>query len=91
MPGPKSDKQWADAIRVAVNEHMEGNPKNPKKIRQLASNLVDLALSGESWAVQEVGNRLDGRPHQSVAVGGDEESPIHVVTKIERVIVDPKD
>lgn len=65
MPGPKSDKAWADAIRMAVNEHVDNDPKKPRKLRMLASNLVDLAMQGESWAMQEVGNRLDGRPHQT--------------------------
>lgn len=70
MPGPKSDKAWADAIRIAVNEHLDGDPKKPKKIRQLATNLVNLALEGKSWAVKEVGQRLDGKPKQQQELSG---------------------
>lgn len=63
MPGPKSDKIWADAVRRAVNRRLENEEGKPKKIERLADNLVDLAMQGEGWAMQEIGNRLDGRPH----------------------------
>lgn len=65
MPGPKSDKLWADAIRKVVHEPDDTDPEKRKKLHRLASNLVKLALEGEGWAMQEVGNRLDGRPHQT--------------------------
>jgi hypothetical protein len=68
MPGPKSDKIWADAVRRAVMRRIENEEGKPQKIERLADNLVDCGLAGESWAVQEIGNRLDGRPHQSADV-----------------------
>ena len=62
MPGPKSDKLWADAVRVAVNDHVDGDLKKPKALRQLAANLVKMALEGDMAAVKEIGDRLDGKP-----------------------------
>lgn len=52
--------------------------------------MVDFALEGQGWAMQEIGNRLDGRPAQAVMVSGDEDNPLQVVNKVERVIVTPE-
>ena len=68
MPGPKSDKLWADAVRVAVNDHVDGDPKKPKALRQLAANLVKLALDGDMQAIKEIGDRIDGRPQATADI-----------------------
>ena len=73
MPGPKSDKIWADAIRKAVHEYHEQKGTNGKvrKIRYLnllALNLVQVAAAGDIQAVKEIGDRLDGKPSQSMDV-----------------------
>lgn len=65
MPGPKSDKIWADAVRRAVNRRLENAEGKPKKIEHLADKLVDLALDGDMTAVKEIGDRLDGKPHST--------------------------
>lgn len=62
--GPK-DKLFADAVRVAVNR--EG-PDGRKKLFALADKLVAEALNGESWAMQQVADRLDGKPAQESTV-----------------------
>lgn len=81
MPGPKSDKLWSDAIRQVVMEPDQSDPEKRKKLRRLASNLVDLAMQGEGWAMQEVGNRLDGRPGQAIQHQGEDGGPLQVVIK----------
>ena len=69
-PGGRArEKTWADAIRIAVNEAYEDGDK--KKLRVLADKLVDKALQGEIAAMKEIGDRLDGKAAQSVAVSGD--------------------
>ena len=37
-------------------------------LRKIADKLVALAVDGVPWAVQEVANRLDGKPAQTVQV-----------------------
>ena len=49
-----------------MKRRMENEDGKPQKIERLADKLVDFALDGQGWAMQEIGNRLDGRPHQSV-------------------------
>jgi len=63
--GPKSDKRWREAITLAV---LEPGERGVRKLRTIAEKVVELALGGEQWAVQEIGDRLDGKSHQSVAV-----------------------
>jgi hypothetical protein len=36
------------------------------KLRRAADKLVDCAANGEGWAIKELADRLDGKPHQSV-------------------------
>jgi hypothetical protein len=89
MANPKADKIWSEAVQRAVKRRMENEDGKPQKIERLADKLVDFALEGQGWAMQEIGNRLDGRPAQAVTVSGDEENPLQVVNKVERVIVTP--
>lgn len=70
MPGPKSDKIWSAAIRKAVHEYIEVEDEEGKKekhraINLLATNFVRLALKGDVQATKEIGDRLDGKPHQT--------------------------
>jgi hypothetical protein len=62
-PGGKSGhKIFTDALRLEVNRI---DPKNPdrKKINALAEKLVNAALiDGESWAFQQIADRLEGKP-----------------------------
>lgn len=61
------DKQFADMIRLAVNE--EDPVRKIRRLRLIADKVVDLAVSGESWAAQMVADRLDGKPVQQMEVG----------------------
>jgi hypothetical protein len=58
----RKGKDWFDAIRKECVQR-EALPKIAKKV-------VDMALEGEQWAIQEIGNRLDGKPAQAVEVSG---------------------
>jgi hypothetical protein len=63
--GTWRDKQFRDALQLAVNEELlDGR----KKLRVIAEKLVDCAMSGESWAVEQVASRLDGKPAQDINV-----------------------
>lgn len=59
-----SNKAWQDAIRVAVMR-AHSDPKKGKKLAALADALVDAGLEGDVSALQEIGNRLDGRVPQA--------------------------
>jgi len=42
----------------------------------IADKCADEAMNGEAWAVREVGDRLDGKPAQAIAIRGDPDSPV---------------
>lgn len=63
-------RQFKDALRKALKS--DGVDKLPK----IAETLVNKAIEGEQWAVQEVANRLDGRPAQEVALTGEDGGPL---------------
>lgn len=82
--GRVQDKPWREAIQLALKD------KDPKQLRKIAAKVVAAATKGEAWAIQEIGNRLDGKPAQQQIITGDDEGGPVRLEKIERVIVDPK-
>jgi hypothetical protein len=74
-PGGKSgQKIFSNAPRLEVNRI---DPKNPdrKKINALAEKLVECALEDkESWAFQQIADRLEGKPSQVVETTDDRDN-----------------
>lgn len=62
---PPSEKAFADALRIAVTAD-DGTGQT--KLRAIAEKLVTSAVAGESWAIQQVADRLDGKPAQESTV-----------------------
>ena len=77
------NKPWRDALDRAIKQ------SDPDRLRNIAEKLLNKAETGDIQALKEVGDRLDGRPHQSLEVSGDPLKPL--ITRVEKVIVDPKD
>jgi hypothetical protein len=67
-----AEKPWRNALNraIAQDDHV--------RLRQAAEQLLTQAASGESWAIKELGDRLDGKPHQQVAVTGADNGPLTV-------------
>lgn len=63
--GGLKDKAFADAVRIAVSRKAEDGRR---KLMLLADKLIDCALSGEGWAMQQIADRLDGKPAQESTV-----------------------
>ena len=76
-PGP-GEKPWRDAIKRAVNRHVAGEG-DPKALEKLADKLVDLGLAGDTSALKEIGDRLDGKPAQTLQ--GDAEAPFEHIMR----------
>jgi hypothetical protein len=63
--GQQKDRQFADALRLVVNrDEVDGK----KKLLKIAEKLVECAIAGDSWAVAQVADRLDGRPAQESTI-----------------------
>lgn len=77
-------KVWAAAIHRAL-ERRQTADQRIKAIDELADKLLEACYEGDLSALQELGNRLDGKPAQVIV--GDEDAPPVRIEKIERVIV----
>src|SRR3990167_7116792 len=58
----KSDKPWMHALRLAA---MAREPGGERRLRLIAERCVKMAMAGDLGAIQEIGNRLDGKPAQA--------------------------
>jgi hypothetical protein len=56
----KVNRLWAETIRRAVVQ------ADPEKLRRIADKLLAMAEDGDIQAIKEVGDRLDGKPNQTV-------------------------
>jgi hypothetical protein len=61
----RGEKFFTDALRLAVNQD---DGAGFRKIRRIAEKLVEQAMAGEGWAIQQVADRLDGKPAQDTAL-----------------------
>jgi hypothetical protein len=80
----KNAKRWQQAIRRALARKY-GTVDDG--LEQLATKLVNLADNSERWAIEEVGNREDGKPSQVIA--GDPDEPVRTISEILIRGVDP--
>ena len=85
--GPQGEKPWRQALMLAVNRP-DGDQPDRKLLAKIAEQVVKAAAGGDIQAAREIGDRLDGKPAQAI-VGDNDADPINVLTKIERVIVNP--
>lgn len=78
----KKGKLIEDLLRkVCVQE-------DNKRISQALSAILDKAADGDLRCVEFIRDTFDGKPAQAII--GEEDNPLKLITRIERVIVDPK-
>ena len=73
--------EWRQAlkralVRVAEAEGEDAEISYRKGLDIVADKFVEAASSGEAWAIKEIGDRLDGKPGQSVTLGEDPDNPL---------------
>lgn len=76
------NRPFWDAVNRAIVQ------EDGKRLRAAADMLLSAAEAGEPWAIRELADRLDGKPHQSVDVGNPDGT--NLFSEIARVIVDQK-
>lgn len=65
-------KKWREAIMRALARK---SGTVDQGLDTAADKLVTLAIDeGDKWALEEIGDRVDGKPAQSI-IGGDEDDP----------------
>lgn len=66
-------RKWAGAIRRALHEYSDDRVAQGQALHVIAMGIVKDALGGDAAARREIGDRLDGKPAQALAVSGDGE------------------
>jgi len=61
---------------------------NAEKLRRIAERLIDKAADGDIAAMKELGDRLDGKAAQAIALTGEDGGSVKFEV-IERRIVNP--
>ena len=65
--GPKPDKLMRDALALELHQEVKlTTGEKIKKLRLVARSLVDNAIDGDTTAVRECFDRMDGKVTQSV-------------------------
>ena len=79
-----NNRLWGDTIRRAVLA------ADASKLRAIADKLIDLAAEGDMQAIKELGDRIDGKASQQVALTGADGGAIQSRITVEFVNPDPK-
>lgn len=66
-------RRWQDALIKALARYtsQDGLIKAGEALDNIAKCVVEKALGGDRDAIAEIGNRLDGKPVQAVAIDPD--------------------
>jgi hypothetical protein len=79
-------KQWQMAIERALEKR--GASDRRAALDELAAVLLDKAAEGDMTALKELGDRLDGKPAQTI--GSDPDQPLRAALSLEVVGVKAK-
>ena len=63
-------REFREALRYALAQEYPGKAERGSALRRVAIKLVENAIDGNFQAVQEVANRLDGKPTQAIEMNG---------------------
>lgn len=78
-------RQWSEAVKRAIRAKY--GKDWDESLQELALELVKAAAGGDLQALKEIGDRIDGKPAQSVDLGSDPDRPL--INKVVREIVRP--
>lgn len=79
-------KDWQHALRKALVQYDDDKVQAGQALNVIARVVVKGALNGDMACINEIGNRMDGKPAQSLTVSGDDDKPL--ITMIKMVIVE---
>ena len=66
--GRGTDKPWREALRRALARKAGKGNGVDQSLELVANKVVELALSGDIQCIKEIGDRIDGKAHQSSTV-----------------------
>ena len=99
QPGNKNAAKkrlpWSQSLKRALTrlaaKEGEESPNYRRGLDKMADQVVKDAVSGNKDAWQEIANRIEGKPAQSVTISGDEDNPVYVNLPMNYVDPKPRD
>lgn len=67
----KKAKDWERELRTALHFYEAPDVPKGQALSKIVQKVVKAAVDGNWDAITEIGNRLDGKPAQSIDVSGD--------------------
>jgi hypothetical protein len=83
--GKKKQKRFLTALEMELKA-VEADDQ--RGLRKIARNLIVMAEAGDMQAIKEIRDTLDGKPAQAIIGGDEDDNPINILARIERIIVD---
>lgn len=84
--GGYRQKLWRAAIQRAVGKPVEGQV-DLQRIDKIAEALIMAAEQGDTVAMKEIGDRLDGKPAQAIIGGEDEDPPVRITVESDADVI----
>lgn len=76
-------RMWNAAIQKALRKRSKS--EQMEALQEIADKLLDRAMDGDITALKELGDRLDGKSHQTIGGDGpDGEIPVSMTVKYVR-------
>lgn len=66
--------EWSNAIRNVLENYETSSIKRGLALREIARKVVEMALEGDHKAIEEIGNRIEGKAPQTVSIEGTNET-----------------
>ncbi len=89
-------RMWRDALRYSlakigrdVPPEVDGEAADMRGLRKLSDKFIQAAEAGESWALKELADRIDGKAVQGVELSGPDGDAMEMKWTVE--VVDAKD
>jgi hypothetical protein len=74
----RKSKDWENALRRALAQYETDKVPSGMALAKIAEKVVERALDGDQKAVEEIANRLDGKPTQATELSGPDGGTINV-------------
>lgn len=88
MGAPKGNRnasngtRFRDALHHALVNFANDKVKKGEALREIGKTVVAAAIEGEQWAVQEIANRLDGKPKQQTELSSNPDAPVGITVVV---------
>jgi hypothetical protein len=83
---PKGNTNGAKDKRLITDELRRVVTQGPEKLKKACKALLENAANGDIASFNVIADRLDGKPAQSLTVGGDNENPLLIEPSAKDVI-----